>query len=191
MRRGTIMHGQSKRRIIVDTIQELIQMPGKRKPARVRGCIQLGVAICLTLLLTGPASAQYGGGGAGSGGTGTSGTPGYVPPKGGYGSGAAIGIGAGAAAGVGALYLVLHHRGAVTGCVRSTDDGMALVDDKRNKSYSIIPGGIALKPGERLQLRGKKSTNAGVANFQAKKVVRDLGTCNAESAASPAHSSAQ
>ena len=111
--------------------------------------------------------------------------------EGGYGSGAAIGIGAGAAAGVGALYLVLHHRGAVTGCVRSTDDGMALVDDKRNKSYSIIPGGIALKPGERLQLRGKKSTNAGVANFQATKVVRDLGTCNAESAASSAHSSAQ
>ena len=81
--------------------------------------LRITLGICLTVFLASSAQAQYGGGGTGAG-TGTPGTPGYVPPKNGYGSGKAIGIGVGAAAaGAGVLFLALHHRGGVTGCHRS------------------------------------------------------------------------
>jgi len=103
-----------------------------------------------------------------------------VAPKSGYGSGKAIGIGVGAAAGVGVLFLALHHRGAVTGCVRQTDDGLRLVDDKKNKSYALEAGSVDLKPGDRVEL--KSSGNGGAEMFEPTKVVKSLGSCGAEAA---------
>jgi hypothetical protein len=138
--------------------------------------------ISLALVMAGPAFAQYGGPGMGSGGgsTGT-GSTGYGSPS--YGSGKAIGIGVGAAAGGAAvLYLALHHAGSVTGCVQSGDDGLILVDNK-NKSYRLLPGGADLVPGERVELRGKKSQAGATAQaFQPKKLVKNLGSCGTPSA---------
>ena len=118
-------------------------------------------------------------------GTGTPGTPGYVAPKNGYGSGKAIGIGVGAAAaGAGVLFLALHHHGAVTGCVRQTDDGLRLVDEKKNKSYALEPGSVDVKAGDRVELKGKKSTaNGGSAMFEPTKLVKSMGSCGTEAAA--------
>lgn len=165
--------------------QNVICQPTVEKRAFTRISIRLALGICLGLFLSTQTFAQYGGG---STGTGMPGTPGYVPPKGGYGSGAAIGAGVGAAAGLGILYLALHNHGSVTGCVRRTDDGFSLVDEKKNKTYSLVSGSIDLKPGEQVQLKGKKSNGEnGATSFQAKKVVKDLGACSVESAASPAH----
>jgi len=142
--------------------------------------IRFAVGISLALALAGPAFAQYGGGGAGmGGGTGTTGT---ATPS--YGtSGKAIGIGVGAAAGGAAvLYLVLHHAGTVTGCVQSGDDGLTIVDDKK-KTYRLMSGGADLVPGERVELRGKKSSADGAGqSFQPKKLVKNLGSCGAPSA---------
>jgi hypothetical protein len=153
-----------------------------------RAAVQLALGASLTLLLSGSACAQYGGGGGG----GTPGTPGYVPPKGGYSSGAAIGAGVGAAAGAGLLfYLVTHNRSEVTGCVRSTDDGLVVVDEKKNRSYSLAPGSLDLRPGQRVQIRGKKTNDSGIANFQAKKLVKDLGSCNPGSPAAAASAPAR
>jgi hypothetical protein len=142
--------------------------------------MRIGLGICLTALLAGSALAQYGGGGTGTG-SGTPGTPGYVAPKNGYGSGKAIGIGVGAAAaGAGTLFLVMHNRGSVTGCVRQTDDGLRLVDEKKNKSYALEAGSMGLKPGDHVQLKGKKSSGDGGAQmFEPTKVVKNLGTCGA------------
>jgi hypothetical protein len=166
-------------------IQNVICEPPVEKTVFIRSSIRLALGICLGLFLSTQAFAQYGGG---SGGTGMPGTPGYTPPKGGYGSGAAIGVGVGAAAGVGILYLALHNRGAVTGCVRRTNDGLSLVDEKKNKTYALVSGGLDLKPGEQVQLKGKKSSDEnGAATFEAKKVVKDLGACSVESALSTAH----
>jgi hypothetical protein len=163
-------------------IQEGICQPPVEKRAFSRISIRLALGICLGLFLSTQTFAQYGGG---SMGTGTPGTPGYIPPKGGYGSGAAIGAGVGAAAGLGILYLALHNHGAVTGCVRRTDDGLSLVDEKNNKTYSLGSDSIGLKPGEQVRLKGKKSSGAnGAASFQATKVVKDLGACSVQSAAS-------
>ncbi len=83
-------------------------------------------------------------------GTGTPGTPGYVAPKNGYGSGKAIGIGVGAAAA---------------------------------GSYTLEAGSVAVKPGDRVELKGKKSSGDGGAEmFEPTKVVKSLGSCNAEAA---------
>src|SRR5258706_1390616 len=96
--------------------------------------LRITLGIYLTVFLASSARAQYGGGGTGTG-TGTPGAPGYVPPKNGYGSGKAIGIGVGAAAaGAGVLFLALHHRGGVIGCVAKTDHGFRLGGWKKKKS---------------------------------------------------------
>jgi hypothetical protein len=116
-----------------------------------------------------------------TGGTGTPGTPGYVAPRGGYGSGKAIGIGVGAAAGgAGVLFLALHHRGMVSGCVQPADDGLRLVDEKNKKSYVLATSALVLKPGQHVELKGQKSKNeSGVQTFEARKLVKDLGSCGA------------
>jgi hypothetical protein len=100
-----------------------------------------------------------------------------------YGSGKAIGIGVGAAAaGAGVLYLALHRGRSVTGCVQSGDDGLILVDDKK-MSYRLLPGGADLLPGERVEIRGKKShAGATVHTLQPKKLIKNLGSCGMPSA---------
>lgn len=142
------------------------------------------IGLSVALLAVGHAAAQYGGGSGGTGGTGTGGGT-YTAPSGGYGSGGkAAGIGIGAAAGAGLLmYAVLHHSG-MTGCVQPAEDGLRIVDEKKKTSYALQPGDVILKPGQRVQLQGKKSkTDAGVQTFAAKKLVKDLGSCGTATSA--------
>src|SRR5712671_5386662 len=162
-------------------LAQRISLPRVDKASFLRNSLRLALGTCLTAALSASAFAQYGGGGMG---TGTPGTPGYVPPKSGYGSGKAIGIGVGAAAaGAGVLFLALHHRGGVTGCVQKTDDGLRLVDEKKNKSYTLEAGGVDLKAGDRVELKGKKSGGDGGAQmFAPTKMVKKLGSCDAEAA---------
>jgi hypothetical protein len=94
------------------------------------------------------------------------------------------GVGA-AAAGAGILYLTLHHRGSLTGCVEASDNDapLSLVDDKKHQTFSLLPGSTDLKPGERVELRGKRSKDGkGAQTFQVSKVVKNLGACNTQSA---------
>jgi hypothetical protein len=148
---------------------------------RTARTLSLAVSLSAALLFCGTVSAQYGGGGSGGTGspasTGTAGSPGY----GGYGSnGKAIGIGIGAAAGGAALlYLGLHHHGSLGGCVSESNDKLSFTDDKSGKTYSLLSNSSDLKPGERFQLSGKKSTDTqGTPTFEVKKVVKDLGSCH-------------
>jgi hypothetical protein len=137
--------------------------------------VRLALSLSFVLVAAVQVSAQYGGGG------GMTGTPGYVAPSSGYGSGKAIGIGVGAAAGgAGVLFLALHHRGVVSGCVQPADDGLRLVDEKNKKSYVLATNALILKPGQHVELKGQKSKNeSGVPTFEAKKLVKDLGSCGA------------
>ena len=116
----------------------------------------------------------------------------YTPPSGGYSNtGKAVGIGVGAAAGAGLLYLVLH-KSSVTGCVLPAEDGLRFVNEKKNTSYALVTGDVTLKAGQRVQLQGSKTKNtSGVQTFTAKKLVKDLGTCEvAPGAAAPRSTSA-
>ncbi len=162
------------------TTKKTFGVPSIVKEFLMGRALRLAVGISLAMLLAGPAFAQYGGGGMGTGSTGT-GSAGYGSPS--YGSGKAIGIGVGAAAaGAGVLYLALHRGSSVTGCVQSGDDGLILVDDKK-MSYRLLPGGADLLPGERVEIRGKKSlAGATVHTLQPKKLVKNLGSCGTPSA---------
>jgi len=146
------------------------------------------LACSLALLGAGYANAQYGGGG-GTGGGGGSGTGTYTAPPGGYSSAKGAGIGAGAAAGVGVLFLAMHYHGRVTGCVQPAEDGLRLLDEKNNKTYTLVPGDVLVKPGQRVLLKGKKSnSDGGTQTFTAKKLVKDLGSCSAPASANSANS---
>lgn len=163
--------------------------------AFLRRSVRLATGISMASLLSVSLFAQSSGTMGSSGGMGTSGTMGSGGTMGtgsvtygggsstpGYGKGKAIGIGVGAgAAGIVALYLVMHRGSSITGCVLSGDDGLRLTDDKTKRSYALYPSGAALVPGEHVQLRGKiVKTNSGEQDFEAKKLVKNLGACSAQ-----------
>jgi hypothetical protein len=159
----------------MSTAQEISSVPRRSEGFFNARAIPFALRVSVILFFSIPAFAQYGGGGTGMG-TGTA--TGTGSPS--YGSGKAIGIGVAAAAagGVG-LYLALHHGSSVTGCVQSGNDGLRLADEKNKKTYSLLPGGTDLKPGEKVELRGKKSNEAGAGqSFQATKLVKNLGDCS-------------
>jgi hypothetical protein len=136
---------------------------------------QIKWGVLLTLLLSSPAFAQYGGGSMGTGGS--------SAPS--YGSGKAIAAGVGAAAvGAGVLYLTLHHRASLTGCVQGGNDQMSLVDGKKHQTYVLLPGSAELKSGELVKLKGKMSKDEnGTQTFQVRKVAKYLGACGEQAAA--------
>jgi hypothetical protein len=165
------------------------KISGKSFAANV---LRIALGLALTLAVVGRAAAQYGGMGGGT--TGTGGTPGgtYTAPKGGYGNGAAVGAAVGAAAGAGILFLALHNHGTMTGCVQPAEDGLRIVDEKKNASYALRPGDVLVKPGERVQLRGQKSkSDSGVQTFTAKKLVKNLGACGEVKSSSEAQPAKQ
>jgi hypothetical protein len=158
----------------------------ERKHFSVKNSVRLAIILSLPFIMAGKAAAQYGGGGGTSGGGSGSGNGTYVPPKGGYSSATGAAVGAGAAAGATGLFLTLHYRGRVVGCVQPGEDGLRLLDESKNKSYALIPGDVYVKPGQRVQLKGQKSKNdAGDQVFKAKKLLKDLGTCNSPAPETP------
>lgn len=164
-------------------------LASRKTKAIATNVIRIALGLSVALVATGRASAQYGGGTGTMGGTG-GGT--NTAPGGGYGSsGKAIGIGVGAAAGAGLVFLALHHS-SVTGCVQPAEDGLRFVDEKKNTSYSLAAGDVSLKAGQRVQLQGKKAkSTSGGETFVAKKLVKDLGSCNAAAPAAQAQASGQ
>ena len=111
------------------------------------------------------AAAQYpGGGGAPS-----------------YGSKGAVigGVAAGAAVGAVLIYWKTRSRAKLQGCVAG--DGDRLVSEKDKQTYNLsVKQNQSLKPGERVELLGKKTKNsAGEPVFEVHKMSKDLGQCTA------------
>ncbi len=139
--------------------------------------VTLAALFCLAAARSGMAQVYNGG----MGGTGVAGSPGtkvYTPPKGGYKSSTGIAIGAAAAAGVGLTYFMLRRRGRLEGCVASAS-GKQIITTKDGKAYALTANGLTLGTGDRVALKGKKSTDgSGAAQFTADKLVKDYGPCN-------------
>jgi hypothetical protein len=134
------------------------------------------LAMALGVLVAVPAFAQYGGGGGGSTGGGNS--AGYNAPSGGYGSSTGIAIGAGAAAAAGIAYLALRGRAQLVGCVEPSTDGNKIFNEHDKSTYALVATNVALSPGERVALRGKKvKDDSGRPTFQVTKLVKDYGFC--------------
>jgi len=127
-----------------------------------------GVALFLLGLLPASAVAQY---------------PGGMSPS--YGSKGAVigGVVGGAAVGAGLLYWKLHRRAKLQGCVAG--DGDKLVAEKDNQTYSLTnKQNQSLKPGERVELVGKKLKDAsGEPMFEVQKLNKDFGQCATTTAA--------
>jgi len=126
------------------------------------------VALALLTLVPAAAIAQYPGGGA--------------SPK--YGSKGAVvgGVAAGAAAGAGLLYWKFHNRAKLQGCVAASGD--KLVNEKDNQTYNLTnKQNESLKPGERVELLGKKIKDAsGDPTFEVHRMSKDLGQCTVTTA---------
>ncbi|MHB8655951.1 MAG: hypothetical protein ACYDA9_18970 [Terriglobia bacterium] len=151
-----------------------------------RNLLRLASVISLSVAVSISALAQYGGGGTSGSGTGT-----YTAPSGGYSSGTGIAIGVAAAAGVGILIYALHHRGAsprqasLVGCTQAGAGGEAttLVNEKDKEAYTLVAGSTDLKPGERVELTGKKTQDgSGKRTFTVQKLAKDYGPCKTETA---------
>jgi hypothetical protein len=85
-------------------------------------------------------------------------------------------------AGAGMIFLAMRHAGQVSGCVHAGVDGLQLVDAK-NRTYSLLPGTAAVKAGERVELKGKRSKyGSGGVTFQPKKITKSMGPCAVQSA---------
>ena len=151
-----------------------------------RNLLRLALGISLCLAMSTSAFAQYGGGGTGGTSSGT-----YTAPSGGYSSGTGIAIGVAAAAGVGILIYALHHRGAsqnqasLVGCTQAGagGEGTTLVNEKDKEAYTLVAGSTDIKPGERVELTGKKTQDgSGKRTFQVQKLAKDYGPCKTETA---------
>lgn len=144
---------------------------------RLRRLQFICVGLALVVSISGTAMAQYPGGGGGA-----SNYPGGTRPS--YGSKGAVigGVAAGAAVGAGLLYWKLHNRSKLQGCVAG--EGDKLVNEKTNQTYSLTnKQNQSLKPGERVELLGKKATGAsGEPAFEVYKLSKDLGQCTAMTA---------
>ena len=149
---------------------------------KARNRVQLVFGIILGAVISVSAFAQYSTGTMGGSGSSTSGA--YTAPKSGYSSSTGIAVGAAAAVG-GALlaYFLLRNRGSMEGCVQKSGHGVELMNEKNKKAYALEAGGLTLKPGELVKLRGKKTkTNSGESAFTANKLVKDYGSCTGQAA---------
>lgn len=126
-------------------------------------CLRIPATLVLLVCIQVSAVAQYSGGGSGRG----------------YSSKGAVigGVAAGVAAGAGALYWKSRNHQKLQGCVGADGDRLVSETDKQTYTLTNSPN-QPLKPGERVELVGKKSKNAaGESAFEVSRMSRDLGQC--------------
>lgn len=117
--------------------------------------------------------AQYSGG---TMGTTSGGSPVYSAPSGGYKTNAAMigGLIGGGAAAAGGIYFLMRHHNTYTGCVGP--DGKTLVRQKDGTSFQLK--GTSLTPGEKVELKAKKSADDTTgAALDVQDVKKDYGAC--------------
>jgi len=114
----------------------------------------------------------------------------YSPARKSYSSGPAIGIAAGAAAVVAVGFYAIHRHHAtkgeeatVVGCTTHANGATTLIDDRTKTTYSLTSLSKDVKPGERVELTGRKSQDASRKNsFHVQKLLKDDGPCPPQTA---------
>jgi hypothetical protein len=93
-----------------------------------------------------------------------------------------IGIVAVGAGLVVATVLIIHYskKRTITGCVKSSDNGMTVTDEKDKQIFALAGNTAGIKPGDRMKLRGKKvkaKNHEQAVVWEVGELSRDLGVC--------------
>jgi hypothetical protein len=87
-------------------------------------------------------------------------------------------------AGVAVVYFMHKHKGesnnqpSFVGCTELSDNAIVLTDEKDSQPYVILPGSVAVKPGDRVEVLGKKDEDStGRIALQVFRLVKDYGPC--------------
>jgi hypothetical protein len=89
--------------------------------------------------------------------------------------GAGIGIG---------VYYAFHHGHSLNGCAVTGSDGLQLQNRGDGQTYSLSGEIAAIKPGERVRVKGKKVKNSSGAtqHFVVENLSKDYGACSVQAA---------
>ncbi|HZW96934.1 MAG TPA: hypothetical protein VFF64_28570 [Candidatus Eremiobacteraceae bacterium] len=87
-----------------------------------------------------------------------------------------------AAIAVVATVVIIHYskKRTITGCVKPTENGMTITDEKDQRIYTLSGNTGGVMPGERMQLRGQKLKSMGSDKtpiWDARAVIKDFGVC--------------
>ena len=86
-------------------------------------------------------------------------------------------IGAAVVIGV-VVYLVVPKQKTIEGCVQSANGVSTLSDDRDHRAYTLLTDEVAVQPGKRFRLKGKKGKDkSGTWQLHVKKVVKEEGAC--------------
>lgn len=129
-------------------------------------------SLALAVLVSAPAHAQYGGGGGTTGGSSSTSGGAYG------GSGKTAALVAGYAVAGTALYVYLLKRSTnMVGCVGEAGEGLHITTEKDKKTYLLDSPHVTLRPGTRVEIRGRKSKYGAVRKFRVKKLLKEVGPC--------------
>jgi hypothetical protein len=122
--------------------------------------IALGFVLCI------PAEAQGGGG------------LGKIGPSTGEIVGVVVGVGAAVAV---AVIVAIHYskKRTITGCIKATQGGMTVNDEKDKLVYTLSGDTVGVKPGDRMTFQGKKvkPINGTPLGWEITKIGNDYGVC--------------
>jgi hypothetical protein len=87
----------------------------------------------------------------------------------------------GAGVGIGIYLAVRPHGQKITGCAAASPNGLQLVNESDQQTYTLIGTTAGITPGDRVRVSGKKEKNgAGPAlQFLVEKSLKDFGACKA------------
>ncbi len=87
-------------------------------------------------------------------------------------------VGVGAVAGL-SIYFLVRKGPSLTGCVDADAAGLELKDEGSQRVYTLIGETGNIKPGERVQVYGKKEKSKTDPHFLIKHLPKALGPCKA------------
>jgi hypothetical protein len=78
--------------------------------------------------------------------------------------------------------VIIHYskKRTITGCVNSGGGRMTVTDEKDRQMYALSGNTVAVTPGDRMKLKGKKVKPKGSDKnlvWEAKEVTKDFGVC--------------
>jgi hypothetical protein len=85
----------------------------------------------------------------------------------------AIGVGSGVG-----VFLIVRHNHMLTGCTTPAASGLTLQNEGNGQRYGLLGSVADIKPGEKVQVSGKKGKDAGGdRTFLVEKLSKEFGPC--------------